>query len=207
MNKTFHWGAVSSAVLSLCFISYFFADTQAASWLHSQQKTSLIVFFSSITRFGQSEWYLVPGLMLFLFYRKSNYRRAQSGLFVFASVAVSGLSADLLKYLLGRARPTLYLGERIYGFCSFNWEHDWTSFPSGHSATAFSAASVLSILYPRFSSLFFILAILIASSRIAITEHYISDVIAGSFLGIASTSVLYNYYFKRKFDTIGQSCI
>ena len=86
------------------------------------------------------------------------------------------------------------------GFNSFHYEYQWISFPSGHAATAFSAAIVLTILYPKGRFFFLFAGTLIAFSRIFLTHHYISDVIAGSFLGITSSILLYNLYFKRKFD-------
>ena len=35
-----------------------------------------------------------------------------------------------------------------------------------------------------------------------LAQHYISDVIAGSFLGIVSSILLYNLYFKSKFEAL-----
>ena len=134
-------------------------------------------------------------------FRKSNPQSAASGILLFSAVAVSGLSADIIKYLAGRARPKLYFSEQIYRFDFLHTEHAWTSFPSGHSATAFSVAMTLAILYPRLRPLFFIAGFLVAFSRLFLTQHYISDVIAGSFLGIASTLFLHNLYFKPKFET------
>jgi membrane-associated phospholipid phosphatase len=55
--------------------------------------------------------------------------------------------------------------------------------PSGHSATAFSLAFCLSKLYPRGRVLWFSFALLLASSRIMVDAHYLSDVFAGAALG------------------------
>jgi membrane-associated phospholipid phosphatase len=116
------------------------------------------------------------------------------------SVAVSGISADIIKYIAGRARPILYFSQQLYGFNCFHYDYEWISFPSGHAATAFSAAIVLTILYPRWRILFLFSGALIAFSRILLTQHYVSDVIAGSFLGIITSILLYNLYFKTKLD-------
>lgn len=201
MKKPVAWSIATVAVLLLCPLSYFFADLEAAVWFHRFAESGLYDLFNKITRFGESQWYLVAGLLLFVVFRKSKPVSAASGALLFSSVAVSGLSADIIKFLAGRARPKLYFSEQIYGFDFLHTEHAWTSFPSGHSATAFSVAMTLAILYPRLRPLFFIAGSLVAFSRVFLAQHYISDIIAGSFLGIASTLLLHNLYFKRKVET------
>src|SRR5579871_4273991 len=57
------------------------------------------------------------------------------------------------------------------------------SFPSAHSAAAFSVPTVESALHPRQSALWYTGATLIAVSRFAIHVHTVADVIAGSTLG------------------------
>lgn len=57
-----------------------------------------------------------------------------------------------------------------------------SSFPSGHATSAFSAAALLSeddALWP----LYYVIAALVASSRVYVKMHHASDVIAGAALG------------------------
>lgn len=202
MKKQLRWSIATAAVILLCIFSYLYADIPAALWFHTLQHTIFYDLFKRITLFGDSLWYLVPGLLLFLVFRKKNPFRAFAGLFLFSAVAVSGISADIIKYFTGRARPKLYFSDQLYGFYFFHHEAAWISFPSGHSATAFSAALVFATLYPRWRLLFLLAAFLIAFSRIFLTKHYLSDAIAGSFLGVISTVLLYNLYFKSKFNAL-----
>ena len=196
---------------SLCILSYFFADIQTTLWFHSLGKTWAYELFKKITHFGDSLYYLIGGLFLFVvFWNKKAHQAshlAYSGLFLFSTVAASGLTADLIKYIAGRARPKLYFSDHLFGFDFFHWEYAWTSFPSGHSATAFSVGMLLSSLYPRWRFFWFFGAVIVAFSRIFLSQHYISDVIAGSFLGIVSTLLLYNYFFKYKLDVSEQKKI
>jgi len=96
--------------------------------------------------------------------------------------AESALTNGLVKSLFNRVRPPDH------------FEHDGplpydmrrpitTSFPSGHAATAFTAATLLSH-GTKLGPLYFSLAALVASSRVYVRMHHTSDVVAGALLGL-----------------------
>ena len=60
-----------------------------------------------------------------------------------------------------------------------------SSFPSGHTATSFACATVLSFFVPRAAPLFYVLALAIGFSRIYIGVHWPLDVVGGIVLGVA----------------------
>jgi undecaprenyl-diphosphatase len=62
---------------------------------------------------------------------------------------------------------------------------DKYSFPSGHSITAFAVALSLGLFYPDLQGCLLAVAFLIASSRIILGMHFLSDVLAGSAIGAA----------------------
>jgi undecaprenyl-diphosphatase len=64
------------------------------------------------------------------------------------------------------------------------------SFPSGHAATSFACATVLSAFVPRLRVPFFVLATLIALSRVYNGLHYPTDVLAGALLGVLTALLL-----------------
>jgi undecaprenyl-diphosphatase len=59
-----------------------------------------------------------------------------------------------------------------------------SSFPSGHAATSFACATVLSVLAPRLAPGFVLLACAIGFSRVYVGVHYPLDVVAGAILGV-----------------------
>ncbi|MDF9824140.1 undecaprenyl-diphosphatase [Breznakia sp. PF5-3] len=59
-----------------------------------------------------------------------------------------------------------------------------SSFPSGHSANGFACAIVIGYFYPNFGFIAFIIASLIAISRMYLKVHYFTDVFFGSLVGI-----------------------
>ncbi len=62
---------------------------------------------------------------------------------------------------------------------------DKYSFPSGHAITAFAVAISLGLFYPELQTCLLMMALLIAASRIILGMHFLSDVVAGTTIGIA----------------------
>lgn len=60
-----------------------------------------------------------------------------------------------------------------------------SSFPSGHASSAMAAAHLLGKRNPRFRSLYYALAAIVATSRIHVQVHHASDVVAGAAIGMA----------------------
>ena len=58
------------------------------------------------------------------------------------------------------------------------------SFPSSHAVNNFSAALVIAFFYRRWGWLYFIVAALVAYSRVYVGVHWPSDVLAGIFVGL-----------------------
>ena len=112
---------------------------------------------------------------------------ALAPLFVFASVALAGLTTDLVKALLGRFRPKLFFRDGSYGFDFLHTQADYLSFPSGHATTAFALATAFTLLWPRPAAVYFLVAIVIGASRVLANAHWLSDVLAGALVGIAAT--------------------
>jgi undecaprenyl-diphosphatase len=64
------------------------------------------------------------------------------------------------------------------------------SLPSGHATVAFACATVLALAVPRLRAPLFVLAALIAFSRVYVGVHYPFDVLVGALLGFALARAL-----------------
>ncbi len=114
------------------------------------------------------------------------WRRPNVFLVVATTALTTQFSTTLLKYAVGRDRPpTVVLDpEPLLDVPTTS------SFPSGHSSSSFACAFVLSRLAPRLTVPLFVLAALIAYSRVYVGVHYPLDVVAGALFGLLVATAL-----------------
>ena len=95
------------------------------------------------------------------------------------AVVTVDLFVSLLKELIDRPRPfrSVPSADPLVGYTVGD------SFPSGHAATSFAGAVVLSLFFVRLAPAFFPLAAAIAFSRIYVGVHYPADVVGGAAIG------------------------
>jgi membrane-associated phospholipid phosphatase len=187
-----------AALIVFSIAGYCWIDIPVAVFCRGLDSRVLNVF-EWISTWGESTWYLVAALGLFFYYRQVQPRplHANRALFVFISVAASGLVALTIKAIFGRFRPVLYFTEGLYGFNFFHPSEDMNSFPSGHAATALSLAFALSRLFPQYRIPFFFIGLTIAISRTITTAHFLSDTVAGAWIGIVTVSLLHEALVRR----------
>lgn len=99
-------------------------------------------------------------------------------------------------------RPIAVLQDQVHTITGLTI-HKTSSFPSGHTSTAFTFALLLAFLVrQRFLTFFFPLAaFFVGYSRVYLAQHFVTDVFAGIIVGIISafTALLfYHIYSLRK---------
>jgi undecaprenyl-diphosphatase len=98
-----------------------------------------------------------------------------------ASLAVAAgiLVFKVLKRTVRRARPC-----QVEPHCwAMLLPPDRFSFPSGHTITAFAVAVSLGLFYSAVMGVLLLCAACVAVSRILLGMHFVSDVVAGCFIG------------------------
>jgi undecaprenyl-diphosphatase len=114
------------------------------------------------------------------------YRRWGTLWLTVVAIAFADWSAMGLKALTGRERPP-FVYPRPKALVPV--PHDG-SFPSGHAATSFAAATMLSFAFPRLSPALLLLAAAVAFSRVYVGVHYPLDVAGGAVLGVVVATAL-----------------
>ncbi|MBT9567321.1 MAG: phosphatase PAP2 family protein [Thiobacillus sp.] len=108
-----------------------------------------------------------------------------------------------IKIGCGRPRPLVMPGHDAMCL-SPSFTHAFHSFPSSHAVnTGIGALFILLLLRSRLAGLSAIaIALSMALSRIALSEHYLSDVLAGLALSAAVTSMVMRLYLLPRWQTI-----
>jgi len=141
------------------------------------------LFFSLVTNLGDG-WAVVALVVVLLFVR---YRDA---ILVAAVNIVSALIVQLLKHgpFDSSVRPLEYFrGTNALHLVPGVSMYSYNSFPSGHAATACATCFCLGLMTsnPWTKASLAVAGIVIAFSRVYLSQHFLGDVCAGAVLGIA----------------------
>jgi len=96
-----------------------------------------------------------------------------------ASVAATYIVQTRVKPRFRRARPFVNQEARVVGLRPS--DH---SFPSGHTASSFAAATALAFYYPKAAPLAYGVATAVGASRVHLGVHFPSDAAVGGVIGI-----------------------
>jgi undecaprenyl-diphosphatase len=151
-------------------IFYFINHTISTGFLNK--------FFSIIT--NVNNWYITFLFLLGLLFFKGGRLGKLSALGILILITITDQSSHkILKELFDRARPCNVLSDVLTPLgCTGSY-----SFPSNHAVNNFAAASFFATLYPGYRTILFIIASLVALSRVYLGLHYPSDIIAGAAIG------------------------
>lgn len=147
------------------------------------------VFFKYYTNVGDGAFAIV--LLPFLFFKK-----IRDFVLCLLSCLFAGIFAQILKRLIftNELRPSASISPDLLHLVSGVKMATQHSFPSGHSATALAFFMFLAYMFPKnkfLQILFAILGCLVAFSRIYLSQHFLGDALAGSFLGVLSFLTAY----------------
>ncbi|HTY57936.1 MAG TPA: phosphatase PAP2 family protein [Bacteroidota bacterium] len=170
--------AIASGFVLLCIFPK--ADVHLAIDAHHSAGGD--IFFRFVTNLGDG-WTaaVLAGILLFVRYRHVILMAA-------ANIA-SGLTVQLLKHgpFAGSPRPLEYFRQThalhvVQGVLIYSYN----SFPSGHAATACTCCCCLALMTGRRGAQFTlsIAGLVIAFSRVYLSEHFLFDMCAGALCGV-----------------------
>ncbi len=174
------WLALLAAGVAVTIV-WRLADAPVTAWAERIQSDNVEDLIRITNRFGGG---MNPALVVAFFLLAGVGYRHRRWIEYAAAMAVAGLGAGILgqlvKLIVGRARPELWLGP-------FHRAHiAASSFPSGHTVGAFTLAGVLLFASP--SRMLRVIAMLLAAavglSRVLAFRHWTSDVLASACLGM-----------------------
>lgn len=161
--------------------------------MHTLILDKLMIFITTLGN-GGLVWVSVCAFLIL------NRKYRKIGIIALASLGLSAFLGEvIIKNIVERVRPTA----DIMAVASLVVKPLSYSFPSGHSASAFAVAGVLSYYFKKYSVCFYTMAVLIAFSRIYLYVHYPSDVAGGIILGLLCSRLAIFVANKIKFSNRG----
>jgi len=187
------------AAFSASSVILYTQDENIRDFFRRNQSTAT----GEISKYGIEPWgsglYLVTlvGGMYIYGIAGHNPKTETAALLTGKAMVITGGFTLLFKAVTGRHRP----GQDLPANAAL-WEgpfndFKYVSYPSGHTALAFSAATVLSSYYHEktwVAVTSYSLATLVGVSRIYDDKHWASDVLGGAVLGFAIGKLVYNNF-------------
>lgn len=179
---------------------YAVVDQPLAWKIHAFQLEQHYPFLVWLTQLGRSVLWLVILPCMALWFRFGHrVKQIEARLwFLWATLFFANGCTYVLKTVLGRARPDLLFSEHVFGFFGYQMDSLYHSFPSGHVTHATASVLSLGLLYPRQRWVFLVLGLLVMASRVLLTKHYLSDVLA--------TLCLVGLEYKLLLYIVAQQC-
>lgn len=164
------------------------------------------ILFAALTLLGST--YIILPITAIIIYTVDKKKIAEKFTLILLSILIGGLFIHILKELVDRPRPLNDMRDLIReGKVHINVIFQPLkegSFPSGHSQTVFTVATILSYAYRKYIFALFFIASLSAISRIYVGAHYPLDVLTGGIIGvlvsISVLSIFNKYTFQRLKD-------
>ena len=153
-------------------------DITILDWIQSVFKCAFLDWFMPIvTSLGNAGIVWIIICVLLLVYKKTRKYGVMMGCALILCLLIGNL---FLKPVVARVRPfdiNTAIDILIKKPLDF-------SFPSGHTMSSFAAATIIANANFKMGIISFIVAVLIAFSRLYLYVHYPSDVLVGALIGV-----------------------
>jgi len=170
----------------------FVTDTDVSR--HLSRNPSTLSHYNTASNVGLAAMVGGAGGMWLLSHVNHNQHWRETGLLAGEAAIQSFAMTEALKYSFRRERPNQSNGSGDF------FQSGGTSFPSEHSAAAWSIAGVLTHEYPGplVKILAYGAASFVSYSRVRSQNHFPSDVAVGTFLGMLAARQVYNKHHDEE---------
>jgi membrane-associated phospholipid phosphatase len=184
-------------------VEYFTSlDAHIFQLINSHHSVVVDYFFMIVTQLGNG-WIAVPLVAIVIVVKTPRSHLAKVLICALVAGTLAGILNTTIKRTTHRSRPVSFFedqarssvvqGEAGSGCVVANVPfkvhtlgpvYHRNSFPSGHTATAFTAATILAVLFGGYFFCSYIPAFLVAYSRVYMGDHFPLDTFGGALLGI-----------------------
>ncbi len=181
-NRLFFAGYIVLLICALFFLLGF-TKVEGHLLLNPLHYKFLDYLFRGATILGDGIF--IISLAVLLWFLKKKYLAVM----IVGGYVISGIPVQIIKSFIDAPRPAIFLKSIHYShFVEGVTLHNYNSFPSGHTASAFALAVIFSIYLKNkwYSLILLLLATAVGYSRIYLSQHFLEDVSVGSFIGVLS---------------------
>jgi membrane-associated phospholipid phosphatase len=185
----------------LVILSIAFIDRPVARFIHAHIHHRLIFFAMAAIANVPKPFALL--CLAWAAFAAWSGRRLEPVMRLLVLVSITTLIAILLKnelkFVFGRPWPETnplpwihnhpsYINNHVFGFFPLHGGTSYASFPSGHATAISAPMAVLWARVPRYRPLWGALIVIVVTGLIGADFHFVSDIIAGFFLGAAAAA-------------------
>lgn len=194
------WWFVCAVIAVLILAAAFYSDAAVQSWIGQHQTRSGVNLMRAVARWGDWPTHVAIGLLGGAI---AYARGKREWLLIFSAMvlacAVAGSLNRVIKVTAGRSRPSVQVDA---GWNGPSAQSNYHAFPSGHTAASTAFFASLLIARRRIGLALLPIPLLIATSRIYLNAHYLSDVVFAAMLGIACAMLVWRFVIWRNLRPI-----
>lgn len=187
IKNTILYGILTLVTIIFC---YNFIDLKVTDIIYSSDifGTGVSTFASLFSKiFSPKIWAIITVLATILCLYKYYRKQPSENLCIMSlALVLTFFVAGTIKVLLARSRPELWLFDQQYGFHFFSFKSIYNSMPSGHTTFTFTGLLAIANFFKKkqVTAIAIVIASIVGISRILILDHYVSDVILATYIGI-----------------------
>jgi membrane-associated phospholipid phosphatase len=207
MSSGTKWAVGFVIMTVVVALSYEWLDRPIAVYVHAEFHG--VKALPWLTRVPEGLAILTLAIFIVMGWRVALGRHLSRAESVFLVCGVSLVVAiaikDQLKFAFGRTWPETWINNNlslirnnVYGFNPFHGGVGYSSFPSGHTTATCAVMSVLWICYPKFRAIYVLLIAAVGIGLIGADYHFLSDVVAGGFLGLSTGWITVSFWERAE---------